>query len=146
MSWLSDLLQEYPALSVAKQRLQLAADRLEDAERTVLELKTEIESINNRNKELEEELANLRPGSTLDGPPELERLLVHLFTNPDDNYRHVDAIAQALGVQTEMAKYYLDELDKRGLATLSHGNYVTGHSYFALTDKGRAFVAENGLV
>ena len=51
-----------------------------------------------------------------------------------------------LSVQPEIAKYYLDELNKRGLATLSHGNYVTGHSYFALTDKGRAFVAENGLV
>lgn len=145
MSWLNDLLKDYPALSVAEQRLKLAQERMDSLEQEKLELRTELQTLQQRNEDLEAELAELRPGSPIDGPKQLVDVLVHLFNHPDENHRHLGAIAAALDVNEEMARYYLDELHGRELATLSHGNYITGHSYYALTPKGRAFVAENGL-
>ncbi len=45
-----------------------------------------------------------------------------------------------------MAQCLLDKLDAKGLAIRTGGNYVTGHTYYGLTSKGRAYVVENNLV
>ena len=45
MSWLTDLLKEYPALSVARERLALLEERLNDAERQNEKLRRELEKI-----------------------------------------------------------------------------------------------------
>ena len=53
MSWLTDLLAEFPALSVAKERLALVEDRLRDAEQKNEELSEE-------NAELKRQLAGFQ--------------------------------------------------------------------------------------
>lgn len=52
MGWLSDLIKEYPALSVARERLALVADRLKMAEDENKKLKAEIESLRAERNEL----------------------------------------------------------------------------------------------
>lgn len=57
MGWLGDLLKEYPALSVARERLALIADRLKIAEEENKKLKAEI-------AELKAECLELRKNTT----------------------------------------------------------------------------------
>lgn len=45
MGWLADLLKEYPALSVARERLALFEERLDEAERQNEKLRRELETV-----------------------------------------------------------------------------------------------------
>lgn len=146
MSWLSDLLRDYPALSVAQERLALAEERHAETDRQNGILELEVKTLREQVSELEGELDQLRSGDPLEGPAELKSVLVHLFKNSDSEHCHVAAIGVALGVEKEMAKYFLDKLIEVELVKMTGGNYVTGHTYFGLTPRGRAYVAENGLL
>lgn len=146
MGWVSDLLKEYPALSVAKERLALAEARFQELERKHAQLLAENGRLKTENLQLSEKLDSLERAKKGDLQPELCNLLVHLFTHHDQNHTHLDAIARTLGVQLQMARYYLDKLGERSLVDVIGGNYVHGHVYYGLTDQGRAFVVENGLL
>lgn len=58
MNWISDLLKDYPALSVAKERLALMEDRLKQTESQNLALKTEIASLRSECAELQTRISN----------------------------------------------------------------------------------------
>jgi len=146
MGWVSDLLKEYPALSVAKERLALAETKFQELENKYAQLSTENERLKAENLQLREKLAGFEKAKKGDLQPELCNLLVHLFTYHDRNNTHLDAIARSLGVESQMARYYLDKLVERNLVVVTGGNYVRGHTYYGLTDQGRAFVVENGLL
>lgn len=146
MGWVSDLLKEYPALSVAKERLAIAEAKFQELENKHAQLSTENERLKAENLQLREKLYSFEKAKKGVLQPELCKLLVHLFTNHDHNNTHLDAIARDLGVRSQMARYYLDKLADRNLVVVTGGNYVHGHTYYGLTDQGRAFVVENSLL
>ena len=57
MSWLSDLLKDYPALSVAKERLALVEDRLKQAEKENASLKAENVALQTECSELKKKVS-----------------------------------------------------------------------------------------
>ena len=70
-----------------------------------------------------------------------ERILVHLFR--EAYHRNVVALARALRMEQGVVKKHLDRLVEARLARL---NVVQGHLYWGITDEGRSFVLERGLI
>jgi DNA-binding MarR family transcriptional regulator len=78
--------------------------------------------------------------------PELCNLMVYLFTHDDEFDRDVGKIAKSFSVEPAMARYHLDRLSNKSLVVITGGNYALGHTYYALTEQGRAYVVENNLL
>jgi predicted transcriptional regulator len=147
MGWVSDLLKDFPALSVAKERLALMEEKYKDLEKKYNRACEELERLKTKNSELRAKLLEFEtPEETPEVSSELKNLLVYLFTHTNDRQVHPDAIAQALGVQTQMAKYYIDKLTEMKFVRIGGGNALHGWAFYRLTDKGRAFVVEKGLL
>jgi len=70
--------------------------------------------------------------------------MIHLFRSEGDE-RAVGNMAQRLQMERGLAQYYLDLLERRGLAKARGGNYLTGQVYWNLTEEGRRYGVENGL-
>jgi hypothetical protein len=55
-------------------------------------------------------------------------------------------MAGRLGIEKGLVKYHCDLLRERGLADISGGNYLHGHTYWGLTPKGRKYAVDKKLI
>lgn len=143
MGWLADILKEFPAVSVAKERLALVEQKYSDLEKKYDDMCKEIEKLKDENSELKAKLQELEAPEEV--TPELKKLLVYLFNCTNQSQTCLNIIAQGLGVNSQMAQYYMDKLSEQGLARITGGDLGYGASY-GLTNKGRAYVVEKGLL
>jgi hypothetical protein len=74
------------------------------------------------------------------------RLLVHMFNAKEIEDRDVRNMVTALDMHRGVLQYHLDRLGKAGLARLTGGNYLHGHTSWCITPKGRQYVAEHKLI
>ena len=143
MGWLQELLKEVPLSSVLKERVALAEEKYERAIREIEDFKRQIAV-------LESENANLR--SQIPHEPEIAlgvdttRVLVHLFRAKEMHDRDVGNMARALEMERGVLQYHLDRLHEAKLADVTGGNYLHGHTYWALTPEGRRYVVERKLI
>jgi DNA-binding MarR family transcriptional regulator len=72
-------------------------------------------------------------------------LLLYLFKNSIFSKRYAKAISKALKIDEEMVKYYADKLKKNGLVNVPMSS-SDGTIVYSLTEKGRAYVIEKGLL
>ena len=149
MGWFQDLLKEVPVSSVLRERLELAADRVQRSEEKVTELSLQLD-------DARKEIASLRDSIALKDS-ELERfkggalgevaekVLAH-FVEAEDDSRDVGIASVHLRLKRAIVEFHLDELESRGYATCTGGNYVQGHVYWGVTPEGRKYAVLKGLV
>lgn len=61
MTWLTDLLKEFPSLSVARERLALVQERLKQSEAKSLALQTEVDALRRECPSLQRRIADTPP-------------------------------------------------------------------------------------
>ena len=143
MGWLQDLLKEIPLSSVLKERVALAEDKYQRLSEENDSLKHRVADIERQNAELRAQIP-AQPDGALGA--DTTRILVDLFKAEARHDHDVGALANHLGMERGVAQYHLDQLKNSGLAAMTGGNYLHGHTYWGLTSEGRRHVVENGLV
>jgi hypothetical protein len=141
MGWLVDILKDVPLTGVLKERVALAEDKYKRA-------MEENEAYKKRIAALEQETESLRaraPKSDGGLSDDTKRVLVHLFKAPTKEDRDVGTMARQVAMEQGVLKYHLDQLKEHGLADVIGGNYVKGHTYWALSAEGRRHVVEHNL-
>ena len=149
MGSIQDLLQEVPLAAVLRERVALADQNYEAALREAEGLKREIENLRQKVDALERENQELRaqiPQDTEAPNADTDRVLVQMFRAKNLLERDVGAMASALEMERGVLLYHLDRLAEDGLAKVTGGNYVHGHTYWALTPAGRRRVVEGELL
>lgn len=106
MSWLSDLLKEYPALSVAKERLALAEDRFKNIEQENTQLKDRITELETQNALLKSRV----PEKTTGELEELEIEILKILSAAGDNGSSAGVMARRLDINETKAEYYAEKL------------------------------------
>ena len=143
MGIIQDLLTEVPLSAVMRERVALAEEKYERATK-------ESEGYKQRIAALEHEIEILRALVPSQSAGELgadtTRVLVYFFKAPQVEQRDVGNAARAMNMERNVLQYHLDRLKDAGLAQSAGGNYLHGHSYWALTSDGRRHVVENKLV
>jgi len=142
MGLIQDLLQEVPLAAVLRERVALADQRYEAALREVEELKRKYAALERENSELRTQIPQA-PQAPLG--EDTKRVLVQIFRARQQEERDVGAMAAALGMERGVVQYHLDRLRDAGFAEVSGGNYLHGHTYWALTSAGRRHVVEGKL-
>ena len=147
MSWLTDLLREYPALSVAQERLALREDQFVALEKEHTELKRKFEAQKEKVRSLERNIEELRAKladfeTQRVNIEDVERnILAFLGTQRDPV--SVEQVAEEVGQNVQRVEFYLQHL-------LDHefviDSYLMDDHLFELDHKGRGFLIENGLI
>lgn len=157
---IKQLLEEAQLSGPLRERLKLHEEKYQVLETANAQLKSrnadlekQIVRLNRQLDELKSQIPDQREDALDDDD---QRLLIHLFRSGDNpeprpfeepiRSDELRQIAHALGAELGVAKYRLDRLLARGLAETSGGNYAYGHVYWALTEAGRAYVVERGLL
>lgn len=140
MGWLSDLLKEYPALSVAKERLALAEERFKHIEEENAELKAHVAELEAQNSQLQAQLANAQIG----GLEEIEIEILKLLSGAGDEGGSAAAIAHHLGINETKAEYYAEKLAENEYL---YQRYIIGMPVtYSLDQKGREFLVKNNHI
>lgn len=143
MGWLSDLLKDYPALSVAKERLALVQERYNQTEEENRRLKEKVKTLSEQNSQLRTQLEALAASP---GPAALEDIeieILKLLSKYSDGIPAV-AIAQELRISPTKAEYYTDRMADSELLQVA---YFTGSdSLYYLAHAGREYLVKHDLV
>lgn len=138
MGWLSDLLKEYPALSVAKERLALAEDRFKHTEEENTKLKARILQLEVENENIKSQLPNDTTG-TLD---EIEVNILKLLTNAGEDGVSIAAISQNLGINATKVEYHAERIANEEYI---YQTYIMNMPVtYNLDQKGREYLVKNG--
>jgi len=141
MGWIKDALSEVPLSAVLKERVELADQKYEQAEREAEGLRKKIAALETENNELREKVLSENADGLSD---ETVQVLLFLFRN-EEGRSGDKTLAQNLQLQLSVAKFHLEELNARNLAASRASNYLTGEKYWSLTPQGRRYVIENQL-
>jgi len=137
MAWLTDLLKEYPALSVAKERLALAEERFKHTEEENKKLKDRITELETQNTQLHAQLPKISSGEL----EEVEIEILKLLSSAGDNGGSASAIAQRLGINETKAEYYAEKMAEQEYV---YQSYVMNMPVtYSLDQKGREFLVKN---
>ena len=143
MGWITDLLKEYPALSVAKERLALAQEKYDALEAENKELKNQVETLENENAALKEQLSGLQPK----GEGILEDIEIEILKLLGSGYGlelPAGVIAQRLNISVPKAEYYLQRLNENEYVYFP---IIMGQEpEYSLDQKGREFLVRNDLI
>ena len=131
-----------PLSAVVRERLALAEQKYNDALDQLGRLEERIASLESENAELRAQVPAKPTGHLDDGT---HQVAMYLFGHVGDD-RDVGEIARVLGMERGVLEYHLDQLNGRGWAKKTGGNYVSGHVYWALTPAGRSYLVENGFI
>ena len=142
MGWIKDLLTEVPLSAVLQQRIALAEQKFDRAVAEAEELRQRVADLE---REVTELRAQLPAEPTGDFSDDMGQVLGYLFRCKHEDC-DVGALAQHLQMERGVAEYNLEQLDARGLAVCTGGNYIKHHAYWGLTPEGRRYVVENGLI
>jgi DNA-binding transcriptional ArsR family regulator len=142
MGVLQDLLKEVPLSSVLKERVALAEEKYDGAMKEIEGYKQKVTSLERENENLRAQI----PKSDGTLSDDTARVLVHLFKAATQVDRDVGVMSRQLTLEQGVLKYHLDRLKEGGLADIVGGNYVHGHTYWALSPKGRQYVVERKLI
>ena len=137
MGWLSDLLKEYPALSVAKERLALAEERFKNIEEENTKLKARVAELEVKNTQLHTQLPKPSTGEL----EEIEVEILKLLTGAADDGAPATAIAHHLGANETKVEYYAERLAENEYLYQS----LTANMpvMYCLGQKGREFLVKN---
>jgi hypothetical protein len=144
MGLIQDLLQEVPLAAVLRERIALADQKYEAAIKQIEELKDRVAVLERENAALRAQIPHRREEVSLG--EDSARVLVQIFKARNNEDRDVGTMANALHMERGVLQYHLDRLNEAGLALMTGGNYVDGHTYWGLQPKGRQYVVERKLV
>jgi predicted transcriptional regulator len=137
MGWLSDLLKEYPALSVAKERLALAEERFKHIEEENSKLKARVAELEAHNTQLQAQLPKPATGEL----EEVEIEILKLLSSAGNEGGSAAAIARRLGINETKAEYYAEKLAENEYL---YQSYVMNMPVtYSLDQKGREFLIKN---
>ena len=137
MGWLSDILKDYPALSVAKERLALAEERFKHIEEENDKLKKKVTELEKRNEQLSALAPKAESGSL--EPIEVEILKI-LATSEE---MPAAAFSQRTDVSETKAEYYAEKLAD---AEYVYQTYIVNNPVlYSLDQKGREYLVRNDL-
>lgn len=80
--------------------------------------------------------------ATDDITTEMEKILLEMFNN-DDGMIDTGKVKTLLGCQKQEALYNVEEIHRKGFATLEPGSFVNDEDIYKLTPEGRAYVKKN---
>ena len=143
MGWFTDLLKEYPALSVAKERLALVQEKYDALEVENKQLKNKIEELQQQNTALREQLTALRP----QGQGELEEMeveILKLLGSGQGVELGAGPIASRLNITVPKAQYYLVSLNENEYIYCPA--VIDEEPEYVLGQKGREFLVKNDLI
>ena len=143
MGSIQDLLQEVPLAAVLRERVALADQKYEAALRDVEQLRRKVAALEKENAELRAQIPQTKQADLGD---DTKRVLVHIFRARQLEERDVGVMASTLGMERGVMQYHLDLLREAGLAESTGGNYLHGHTYWALKPEGRRRVVEGKLI
>jgi DNA-binding MarR family transcriptional regulator len=139
-----DTLQEVPLSAVLKERVALIQQKYDMVVSENATLKRQVRALEADLSALHSQIPSKQGGDgELD--PDTARVLAYLFRAEGDD-RDIGIMARALGMEKGVAKYHLDRLKEAGLGSPAGGNYISGHSYWALTPEGRRYAVEKKLI
>jgi predicted transcriptional regulator len=143
MSWLTDLLKEYPAVAVAKQRLALMQERYDAAEainKTLADRVTQLEKENTEFRTRLEEIERKKIGALDD---DSRKVLETVYLLGRENVTIV-AVSRHLGMDPAKAKLLLRKLEEQDY--LFDRLYTNRDREYCLNDKGTEFLIEIGVI
>ena len=140
MSWLTDLLKDYPALSVAKERLALAEERFRHTEEENKRLKQRLGELEEENKMLRSQVPKPR-GNTLE---EIEVQILKFLSQTGRDGVQASVVANRLGIHETKAQYYLDRMEETDFVNMSI--FFGSPSLYSLGHEGREYLVKNDLV
>jgi DNA-binding MarR family transcriptional regulator len=143
MGILQDLLKEVPLSAVLKERVALAEEKYRAAIDQVDTLKKRVTELEGANLRLK---GSAKPDCAPPLKDDTKRVLIALFKASTIEDRDVGALARAMQMDRSVLQYHLDRLDEARFAACTGGNYLHGHTYWALTSEGRQFAVEGSLV
>jgi len=152
MGAIADLLTEIPLSAVLRERVKLVEQKYELPEGENSALKDKVAKFEQENAGLRARIPAIPSDDLSDDD---KKMLTGLFHARNDHTggpfeepvaeNDVNALARHTGMDWNTAHYHLDRLAKRGLVENTGSNALYGHSYWSLTERGRAYVVENGL-
>ena len=153
MGIIANFLKGIPLSAVLRERVKLSKQKYELLEGENSVLKDRVAKLEQENVELRAQIPAIPSDDLSDDDKKMLTRLLHAWNDhTGDPYREpvvendVNALARHLGMDRNTAHYHLDRLEKRGLVhrTVSAARY--GYScWWLLTERGRAYVVENGL-
>ena len=143
MGWITDLVKEYPALAVAKERLALAQEKYDAISNENEQLKAKIQELEGENKQLKTRLDEVEPR----GKGELTEIEIDIFKLFASAGRDLTAgaVASHLGLSQTKAEYYLSKLcddEYLGFPLVMGG----GETEYYLQQKAREYLVKHDLV
>ncbi|MBM3851597.1 MAG: hypothetical protein FJ399_00415 [Verrucomicrobia bacterium] len=107
----------------------------------LVELRSQVATLQMRNEELEAKLAELLPKHGLD--IDAVKILKFLFDRGDEVLR--EEISQHFPMKKSLCDHHLDELQKLEFIRESNGCDIDDDEAYMITPKGRAFVVEKKM-
>ena len=143
MGLITDLIKEYPALSVAKERLALAQEKYDALSMENEKLKAKVKYLEQENKQLKTKLDEIVPHGE-ENLSEIEINILKLFGIAGHDLV-IDAVASRLGLSQTKTEYYLSKLcdeEYLGFPLIMGG----GETEYYLQQKGREYLVKNDLI
>lgn len=143
MGWITDLVKEYPALAVAKERLALAQEKYDAISKENEQLRAKVKDLEKENEQLKTRLDEIVPRG--EGElSEIEINILKLFAAAGHDLT-TDAVASRLGQSQTKTEYYLSKLcddEYLGFPLVMGG----GETEYYLQQKGREYLVKNDLI
>lgn len=147
MGLITDLLREYPALNVAKERLALAQEKYDAVYSENEKLKAALAQAEAENDRLKTSLAELKQKTT-GSLGSIEEKILKLLGHGDGRDLTVSQIGAQLNISKTKAEYYVNKLcDDEYLGyplIMSVGEPDEPEIY--LQQRGREYLIKNGLI
>ena len=144
MGWFTDLLKEYPALAVAKERIKLAQEKYDSVFAKNEKLKADLSKVREENAELKSRLAEDEPRSSCALEP-LEVEILKLLGGGHGRDMTTSAIAAQLGISKTKIDYYVSKLcdnEYLGFPLIMGG----GEPEIYIQQCGREYLVKNDLI
>lgn len=141
MGWLTDLLKDFPALSVAKERLALQEERFQVLERENANLKRKVIELESSIRNKAAELAVFK-SEEIGGLGAEESNVLKCILDLGGGDATAQDVANRLRIDVNKAKYYLEKLQD---AEFINARYqMMSPTSFSLAQKGREFLITTG--